>query len=61
MRYFFSGSNPITFHFKMVHKIKDIRKSVDDIAADNDKFNISQQLEDREGNNNAHEGHPLLC
>ncbi|KAM4121708.1 hypothetical protein ACB094_01G027000 [Castanea mollissima] len=46
--YFFSGSNPISFHFKMAHEIKDIRKSVDDIAADKDKFNISQQLEDRE-------------
>ncbi|KAL4649621.1 hypothetical protein ACB092_01G027300 [Castanea dentata] len=48
VRCFFSGSNPIVFRFKMARKIKDIRKSVDDIAADREKFNLSQRLEDRE-------------
>nr|XP_023902096.1 putative disease resistance protein RGA1 [Quercus suber] len=45
--YFFSCSNPLVFRFEMAHKIKDIRGRVDVIAADKDKFNLVQALEDR--------------
>nr|XP_023882072.1 disease resistance protein RGA2-like [Quercus suber] len=47
VRYFFSGSNPLVFRFEIAHKIKGIRERVDDIAADKDKFNLAQGLEDR--------------
>uniref|UniRef100_A0A2N9IGJ9 Disease resistance N-terminal domain-containing protein n=1 Tax=Fagus sylvatica TaxID=28930 RepID=A0A2N9IGJ9_FAGSY len=47
VRDFFSSSSPLAFHFEMAHKIKGIRKRVDDIAADKDKFNLAQRLEDR--------------
>uniref|UniRef100_A0A2N9HK95 Disease resistance N-terminal domain-containing protein n=1 Tax=Fagus sylvatica TaxID=28930 RepID=A0A2N9HK95_FAGSY len=43
---FFSGSNPLVFSFKMAHKIKHIRKSLDDIAALKDQFNLAVGLED---------------
>ncbi len=47
VRDFFSSSNPLASRFKLAHKIKDIRERVDDIAADKDKFNLAQRLEDR--------------
>ena len=47
VRHFFFGSNPLAFRFEMAHKIKGIRKRVDYIAADKDKFNLAEQLEDR--------------
>uniref|UniRef100_A0A2N9GKH8 NB-ARC domain-containing protein n=1 Tax=Fagus sylvatica TaxID=28930 RepID=A0A2N9GKH8_FAGSY len=47
VRYFFSGSNPLVFPFEMAHKIKDIRKRLDDIAALKDQFNLAQGLKDR--------------
>jgi ribosomal protein S24E len=47
VRHFFSGSNPFAFRFEMAHKIKGIRKRVDYIAADKDKFNLAEQLENR--------------
>jgi signal recognition particle GTPase len=47
VRYFFSGSNPLVFRFEMAHKIKGIRKRVDEIAALKDQFNLAQGLEDR--------------
>uniref|UniRef100_A0A2N9IBE3 Rx N-terminal domain-containing protein n=1 Tax=Fagus sylvatica TaxID=28930 RepID=A0A2N9IBE3_FAGSY len=40
---FFSSSIPL----EMAHNIKGIRERVDDIAADKDKFNLAQGLEDR--------------
>uniref|UniRef100_A0A2N9IAL1 Disease resistance N-terminal domain-containing protein n=1 Tax=Fagus sylvatica TaxID=28930 RepID=A0A2N9IAL1_FAGSY len=43
---FFSGSNPLVFRFKMAHKIQDIMKRLDDIAADKSRFNLAEQLED---------------
>ena len=43
----FSSSNPLAVHFEMEHKIKGIRKRVDEIAAEKDKFNLAQGLEDR--------------
>ncbi|XP_030926568.1 putative disease resistance protein RGA3 [Quercus lobata] len=33
VRYFFSGSNALVFRFEMAHKIKGVRKRLDDIAA----------------------------
>jgi hypothetical protein len=47
VRDFFSSSNPLASRFKLAHKIKDVRKRVDDIAADKDNFNLAQRLEDR--------------
>ena len=44
---FFSSSNPFAFRFKLAHKIKNIRKRVDDIAADKNQFNLAERLEDR--------------
>ncbi|KAL4607938.1 hypothetical protein ACB092_09G211600 [Castanea dentata] len=45
--HFFSTSNPLAVRFELAHKIKDIRKRVDDIAALKDKFNLAERLEDR--------------
>ena len=47
VRYFFSGFNPLVFPFEMAHKIKDIRKRLDDIAADQIQFSLAKRLEDR--------------
>ena len=46
----FSSSNPLVVRFEMAHKIKNIRKRVDEIAAEKDKFNLAQGLEDRKLN-----------
>ena len=46
----FSSSNPLAVRFEMAHKIKNIRKRVDEIAAEKDKFNLAQGLEDRKLN-----------
>ena len=45
--FFFSGSNPLVFRFKMAHKIKGVRERLDDISALKDEFNLAAQLEDR--------------
>ncbi|XP_050258422.1 disease resistance protein RGA2-like [Quercus robur] len=47
---FFSSSNPLAVRFEMAHKIKSIRKRVDEISAEKDKFNLAQGLEDRKLN-----------
>ncbi|XP_065617030.1 disease resistance protein RGA2 [Quercus suber] len=47
---FFSSSNPLAVRFVMAHKIKGIRKRVDEIAAEKDKFNLAQGLVDRKLN-----------
>ncbi|KAF3957619.1 hypothetical protein CMV_017388 [Castanea mollissima] len=47
VRFFFSGSNPLLFRFKMAHKIKGVREKLDDISALKDEFNLAAQLEDR--------------
>ncbi|KAM3739025.1 hypothetical protein ACB098_09G174800 [Castanea mollissima] len=46
----FSSSNPLAVRFEMAHKIKGIRKRVDEIAAEKDKFNLAQGLGDRKLN-----------
>ena len=46
----FSISNPLAVHFEMEHKIKGIRKRVDEIAAEEDNFNLAQGHEDRKLN-----------
>ncbi|KAM3691182.1 hypothetical protein ACB098_09G177700 [Castanea mollissima] len=45
VRYFFSGSNPLVFHFVMAHKIKGVRERLDDIAALKGQFNLAEQLD----------------
>uniref|UniRef100_A0A7N2M2G1 Uncharacterized protein n=1 Tax=Quercus lobata TaxID=97700 RepID=A0A7N2M2G1_QUELO len=45
--YFFSGSNPLVFHFEMARKIKGIRERVDDISDIKAEFNLAARLEDR--------------
>uniref|UniRef100_A0A7N2M2G8 NB-ARC domain-containing protein n=1 Tax=Quercus lobata TaxID=97700 RepID=A0A7N2M2G8_QUELO len=47
---FISSSNPLAVSFEMAHKIKGIRKRVDEIVAEKDKFNLAQGLEDRKLN-----------
>ncbi|XP_030925534.1 putative disease resistance protein RGA4 isoform X2 [Quercus lobata] len=47
VRFFFSGSNPLVFRFKMANKIKGVRERLDDISALKDEFNLDAQLEDR--------------
>ncbi|KAL1351282.1 hypothetical protein HN51_015205 [Arachis hypogaea] len=37
---FFSSSNPLVFRYKLAHQIKDIRKRIDRVAADRDKFGL---------------------
>ena len=39
--YFFSGSNPLVFHFEMARKIKGIRERVDDISNIKVEFNLA--------------------
>ena len=46
----FSISNPLAVHFEMEHKIKGIRKRVDEIATEKDNFNLAQGHEDRKLN-----------
>ncbi|KAA8518161.1 hypothetical protein F0562_015635 [Nyssa sinensis] len=41
---FFSLSNNLAFRFKIVHKAKEIRKRLDDIAADRRNFHFSEQV-----------------
>ena len=45
VRYYFSGSNPLVFRFEMAHKIKGVRKRLDDIAALKSQFNLAEQLD----------------
>uniref|UniRef100_A0A2N9G2B7 NB-ARC domain-containing protein n=1 Tax=Fagus sylvatica TaxID=28930 RepID=A0A2N9G2B7_FAGSY len=44
VRDFFSSSNPLASRFKLAHKIKDVRKRVDDIAADKDKDDDKRKI-----------------
>ena len=46
----FLSSNPLAVHFEMEHKIKGIRKRVDEIAAEKYDFNLAQGHEDRKLN-----------
>ncbi|XVE90409.1 hypothetical protein DITRI_Ditri20bG0075500 [Diplodiscus trichospermus] len=41
--YFFSGSNPITFRFRMAHKIKKVRKRFGEIAALKNNFHLTER------------------
>ena len=50
MSNFLSSSNPLAVRFEMAHKIKGIRKRVDEIAAEKDNFNLAQGLVDRKLN-----------
>jgi flagellar biosynthesis GTPase FlhF len=46
VRHFFSSSMMRAFPFKLAHKIKGIRERLDEIAAEKEKFNLTQQRED---------------
>ncbi|XP_065616174.1 disease resistance protein RGA2-like [Quercus suber] len=46
VRFFFSGSNPLVFRFKMAHKIKCVREKLDDIAALKKDFDLAERRED---------------
>ena len=41
---FLSTSNPLAFRFKMGHKMKNLRESLDKIAADQSKFNLTERV-----------------
>ncbi|KAM4070545.1 hypothetical protein ACB094_12G172800 [Castanea mollissima] len=47
VRRFFSSSNPLIFRTKMVHKVKEIRARLDEVAADRAKFHLSPRSDDR--------------
>ncbi|KAJ9184775.1 hypothetical protein P3X46_004466 [Hevea brasiliensis] len=47
VRRFFSRSNPLTFRFRMGHKLKQIRERVDEIAALKSKFGLTERIFDR--------------
>ncbi|KAM4080172.1 hypothetical protein ACB094_09G171900 [Castanea mollissima] len=47
VQFFFFGSNPLVFRFKMANKIKGVRERLDDISALKEEFNLAAQLEDR--------------
>ncbi|MED6190613.1 hypothetical protein PIB30_107532, partial [Stylosanthes scabra] len=44
---FFSSSNPLVFRYKIAQKIKEIRKRLDKVAADRDKFGLQTIAVDR--------------
>ncbi|KAF2307972.1 hypothetical protein GH714_033943 [Hevea brasiliensis] len=44
---FFSSSNPLVFRFKMVHKIKQIREKLDEIASHKANFHLNERDEGR--------------
>ncbi|XP_061364605.1 putative disease resistance protein RGA3 [Gastrolobium bilobum] len=40
VRRFFSTSNPLVYHIRMAHQIKDIKQRLDNVAADRQKFGL---------------------
>ncbi|KAF2307893.1 hypothetical protein GH714_033168 [Hevea brasiliensis] len=44
VRRFFSRSNPLTFRFTMGHKLKQIRETVDEVAALKSKFGLTERI-----------------
>ncbi|KAF2307886.1 hypothetical protein GH714_033094 [Hevea brasiliensis] len=44
VRRFFSRSNPLTFRFRMGHKLKQIRETVDEVAALKSKFGLTERI-----------------
>ncbi|XP_044508353.1 putative disease resistance protein RGA1 [Mangifera indica] len=44
VRHFFSSSNPIVFHFRLGHKIKEINKRLAKIATEKDDFNLTEKI-----------------
>ena len=47
VRRFFSSSNSLVFQTKMAHKVKEIRAHLDEVAADKDKFHLSQRSDNK--------------
>ena len=47
VRRFFSSSNSLVFRTKMAHKVKEIRARLDEVAADKDKFHLSQRSDNK--------------
>ncbi|KAJ9184777.1 hypothetical protein P3X46_004468 [Hevea brasiliensis] len=47
VRRFFSSSNPLAFRFRMGHKLKKIRETVDEIVALKSKFGLTERIFDR--------------
>ncbi|KAF2307889.1 hypothetical protein GH714_033123 [Hevea brasiliensis] len=47
VRRFFSSSNPLSFRFRMGHKLKQIRERVAEIAALKSDFGLTEQIFDR--------------
>lgn len=43
---YFVCSNPLVFHFRLGHKIKEIRKIFDEIAKDKSNFRLAQHHEE---------------
>ena len=48
VRRFFSSSNPIAFHNKIGHRVKDIRERFNLIAKDKDQFHLEVRLDDKD-------------
>lgn len=45
---FFSSDNSLVFYYKMGHKIKEIRKRLDEVAKDMSQFNFTERIWNRE-------------
>ncbi|XP_065870482.1 putative disease resistance protein RGA3 [Euphorbia lathyris] len=62
VRLFFSSSNQFAFGLKMAHKIKALRETLDDIAAQKNKFHLEERSVERvfvaKGRDQAHSSPP---
>lgn len=57
---FFSSSNPLAFRFIMGHKIKEIRKKLDDVSAEKSKFHLTEWVENKRAANRREMTHSFV-
>ncbi|KAK2975724.1 hypothetical protein RJ640_010783 [Escallonia rubra] len=61
VRDFFSYPNTLVFHIKMAHKIKGLRKKLDQIGADRVKFHLTERHDNRKVAPRDRETYSFLC